>query len=290
LEVEALQAKLAQYERFLGLMINVGLHQRVLGDAHSSLRAGIDPDMALVDAIKEAAAIPGSAWSTIIPSVTGPRTPNEYRSSLNLTLKTRKELRDTKKIARFWKRIAQEEGRTGIVTPSVSTISSIHEPLPAERQKAVEELMASRRRASLTSQVVAREDAAISASASTSSASTSTDISIMDITTSDIPPSHSESELPCLSPLASESFKSELASRSSNRRLFKRGPSSASKQTRTPLGQIDMNVTSNLSQNSGQQRNNTSVKRRVDLRAENNPQVLCFTLWISLNADLHVNV
>ncbi|KAJ7231462.1 hypothetical protein B0H12DRAFT_208784 [Mycena haematopus] len=106
---DALQVKLAQYERFLGLMISVGLHQRVLGDAHAALRAGIDPDQSLVDAIKEAAAVPGSPWSTIIPSVTGPRTPDEYRSSLTLTLNTRKELRDAKKVAKFWKRIACEE-------------------------------------------------------------------------------------------------------------------------------------------------------------------------------------
>ncbi|KAJ7156107.1 hypothetical protein C8R43DRAFT_949605 [Mycena crocata] len=158
LERDKLHVKLAQYERFLGLMIGVGLHQRVLGDAHAALRAGIDPDMALVDAIKDAAAVPGSAWSTLIPKITGPRTPDEYRSSLNLTLKARKELRDTKKVAKFWKRVAQEDGRSGIVTPSVSSISSIHEPLSAERQRAVEELISTRRRASLINQDVAALD------------------------------------------------------------------------------------------------------------------------------------
>ncbi|KAF7338567.1 hypothetical protein MVEN_02082900 [Mycena venus] len=281
-EVDALQAKLAQYERFLGLMISVGLHQRVLGDAHAAMRAGVDPDQALVDAIKEAAAVPGSPWSTIIPSVTGPRTPDEYRSSLNLTLKTRKELRDAMKIAKFWKRIAHEEGRPAIVTPSVSTLSSIHEPLPAERQKAVEELMASRRRASLASQEGTSElvaaaipastselaVAAITISASSSSASTSS-------TSADITPSNSGSEFaPCLSPLASESFKTELASRSSNTRIFKRGPSSVSKQTRPPLGQIDMNAASNLVQNSGRHRSKTAGKRKVDSRDENaSPQI-----------------
>ncbi|KAJ6500346.1 hypothetical protein C8R45DRAFT_862764, partial [Mycena sanguinolenta] len=122
-------------------MISVGLHQRVLGDAHAAMRAGIDPDQSLVDAIKEAAAVPGSPWSTIIPSVIGPRTPDEYKSALTLTLKTRKELRDAKKVAKFWKRIAREEGRPGIITPSVSTISSIYEPLPADRQRAVQELL-----------------------------------------------------------------------------------------------------------------------------------------------------
>ncbi|KAJ6513812.1 hypothetical protein C8R47DRAFT_620384 [Mycena vitilis] len=271
LEMDALQTKLAQYERFLGLMISVGLHQRVLGDAHTALRAGIDPDVALVDAIKDAAADPESPWSKIIPSVTGSRTKEEYRSSLNLTLKTRKELRDTRKIAKFWKRVAQEDGRNEIVTPSVSAISSIHEPLPAERQKAVEELMDSRRRASLTSQTVARELADASGefaavSASTSSASSTSDD---DIPHNDITPSDSGSELP---PLASESFKSELAGLSSNTRLFRRSPSTVSKQSRPPLGQIDLNTASTRAQNSVSKRTKLSVKRKLDTRAENIPQ------------------
>ncbi|KAJ7684797.1 hypothetical protein DFH06DRAFT_1313170 [Mycena polygramma] len=271
LDMDALQTKLAQYERFLGLMISVGLHQRVLGDAHAALRAGIDPDVALVDAIKDAAADPESPWSTIIPSVTGTRTKDEYRSSLNLTLKTRKELRDTRKIAKFWKRVAQEDGRNGIVTPSVSAISSIHEPLPAERQRAVEELMDSRRRASLTSQTVARELADASGefaavSASTSSASTTAD----GIPHNDITPSDSGSELP---PLASESFKSELAGLSSNTRLFRRSPSTVSKQSRPPLGQIDLNTASTRAQNPSPKRTKLSVKRKLDTRAENIPQV-----------------
>ncbi|KAJ7702459.1 hypothetical protein B0H17DRAFT_1004545 [Mycena rosella] len=259
LEIEKLHAQLAQYERFLSLMINVGLHQRVLGDAHAALRAGIDPDMALVNAIKEAAATPGSAWSTIIPSVTGPRTPDEYRSSLNMTLKARKELRDTKKVAKFWKRVAKEEGGVETVTPSVSTISSIHEPLSAERQKAVEQLISSRRHASLISQDAESEPPLVPVSASTSSTSTSS-------TSTDITPSNSGSEIPCLSPLASASFKSELASISSKPRLFKRGV--ASRNNRPVLGQIDMNA----SQNCSQQRTKTS-KPRVDSRAENAPPV-----------------
>ncbi|KAJ7849099.1 hypothetical protein B0H14DRAFT_2766127 [Mycena olivaceomarginata] len=266
-EMDALQVKLAQYERFLGLMISVGLHQRVLGDAHVAMRAGIDPDQALVSAIKQAAAVPGSAWSTILPSITGPRTPDEYRSSLHLTLKTRKELRDAKKIAKFWKRIG-EEARPGLVTPSVSTISSIHEPLPAERQKAVEELMASRH----TSEVAAITipASASSLSASTSSASASTSPTLPDIT----PSNSSSSDSPCLSPLASESFKTELASRSSTR-LFKRGPAaSVSKQTRPPLGQIDTNI----ARNAGQQSLKAAGKRKASSRDENTPPQVLFLL------------
>ncbi|KAJ7184112.1 hypothetical protein C8R46DRAFT_1343273 [Mycena filopes] len=274
-ELDALNLKLAQYERFLGLMINVGLHQRVLGDAHAALRAGIDPDTALVDAIKGAAAIPGSAWSTLIHSVTGPRTPDEYRSSLTLTLKTRKELRDAKKVAKFWKRVAQEDGQQSeMVTPSVSTISSIHEALSPERQKAVEELISSRRRSSLSSQNGTIDPASVpipaSASSSTSSSTSSASISTDFNPPADITPSNSRTELPpCLSPLASESFKSELASLSSNTRLFKRGQPSVSRSNRPPLRPIDRNVTS---QNSSQQRDKVSVKRRVGGRDENTPQ------------------
>ncbi|KAJ7734935.1 hypothetical protein DFH07DRAFT_928304 [Mycena maculata] len=261
LEIEKLQGQLAQYERFLGLMINVGLHQRVLGDAHAALRAGVDTDTALVGAIKEAAAIPGSAWSTIIPSVIGPRTPDEYRSSLNMTLKARKELRDSKKVAKFWKRTAQEDGRPGTVTPSVSSISSIHEPLSAERQKAVEQLITSRRRASFTYQEAPSDPATVSPSTSVSSGSTSP---------VNITPCNSGSEIPCLSPLASESFKSELAGLWSNKCLFKRGPS----PNRPVLGQIDMNVAPIPLH---KQSSKASGKRKAD---ENTPQVLSPPVFI----------
>ncbi|KAK7023815.1 hypothetical protein R3P38DRAFT_3396274 [Favolaschia claudopus] len=262
-DMDAMQTKLAQYERFLGLMINVGLHQRVLGDAHAAMRAGVDTDEALVDAIKEAAAIPGNAWSTIISSVTGPRTQDEYKSSLNLTIKTRKELRDVRKIAKFWKNVAQDEGRLDIVTPSVSTISSIHETLPPERQKAVEELMVTRRRLSPESQSKAIELAVAGLPNSASSSSSSLTSTSLASTSADITPSNSAIELHCLSPLASESFKSELASRSSSTRLFKR--SLSSKPIRPPLGTIDTNIGLNLSD----QRAEARGKRKADSTDEN---------------------
>lgn len=260
IETDKLSVKLAQYERFLGLLINVGLHQRVLGDAHAALRAGIDPDEALVSAIKEAAAVPTSPWSTIITGVTGPRTTDEYRSSLNMTLKTRRELKDTKKVAKFWKRVAQEDGRNGIVTPSVSSISSINEPLPAERQKAVDELISSRRRASLTSQEAESDPFPVNVSASTSTSSASL---------ANVTPSNSASETLCLSPLASDSFKNEVASLSSNARLFKKG---SSKPSRPVLGQRDINVTTRSSQNTGLRAN--KGKRKTDSQDENVHQVL----------------
>ncbi|KAJ6500347.1 hypothetical protein C8R45DRAFT_977346 [Mycena sanguinolenta] len=79
--------------------------------------------------------------------------------------------------------------------------------------------------------------------------------------------------MPCLSPLASESFKTELASLSSNKRLFKRGPPSVSKQTRPPLRQIDPNAPSTRILD--QQSTKAAGKRKADSRVENiPPQVL----------------
>ncbi|KAJ7074398.1 hypothetical protein C8F01DRAFT_1361056 [Mycena amicta] len=253
---EEILKKLAKYERFLSLMINVGVHQRVLGDAHAALRAGVDPDLALVDAIKDAATVPGSPWSTIIPSVTGPRTQDEYKASLNMTLKARKELRDAKKVAKYWKQLVLENAPTGIVTPSVSSISSIHEPLPPERQKAVDELISTRRRASLVS------EPQIAPSYSGSSTSS------VDVTPPDLPAAENMTPTkpvaPPLSPLASDSFKTELASVSSGSRLFKRP---ASKPHRPVLGQIDSNIPS--PQRQGYPRSKSGIKQRVHSQNEN---------------------
>ncbi|KAF7304646.1 hypothetical protein MKEN_01178500 [Mycena kentingensis (nom. inval.)] len=264
IEMDELLAKLAKYERFIGLMISVGVHQRVLGDAYTALRNGVDPDAALVDAIKDAAAVPGSPWSTIIPSVTGPRTQDEYRASLHLTLKARKELRDTRKIAKYWKQLALENAPSGIVTPSVSAISSINEPLPPDRQKAVDELISTRRRASLASQLTKPlEPHMVPIPASSSSSSTGSlptaDAPNTPVALEPVTPNQVESFAPPLSPLASESFRSQLANVSSGPRLFKRPPV---KQNRPVLGQVDGNVPA--PQRATLPRNKSSLRRRAN--------------------------
>ncbi|KAH9483857.1 hypothetical protein JR316_0003335 [Psilocybe cubensis] len=74
-----------------------------------------------------------------------PRTLDEYSSALRMTLAARKELRDQKKISKFWKRLAVAiEEHQDTITPSVSTISSIREVIPADRQAAVQALMSRR--------------------------------------------------------------------------------------------------------------------------------------------------
>ena len=73
------------------------------------------------------------------------RTMDEYSSALQMTLTTRKELRDQKKISLFWKRKALNSNQLqSAITPSVSTISSVHDPLPLDRQIALDALITRR--------------------------------------------------------------------------------------------------------------------------------------------------
>ena len=141
-EIERLEAKLAQYVKFTGMMVDIGLHEAVLYGACTALKAGEDADEALIDSIKEAAAKPGSPWSKVIPAVIGPRTSDEYLSAISMTLNLRRELKDANKVAKFWRRAAKETSEhAGTFTPSVSNISSIREQLSEERQTAVEDLL-----------------------------------------------------------------------------------------------------------------------------------------------------
>ena len=73
------------------------------------------------------------------------RTMDEYSSSLRMTLAARKELRDQKKVSLFWKRKALGSNQPqSAITPSVSTISSINDPLPVHRQIALDALISRR--------------------------------------------------------------------------------------------------------------------------------------------------
>lgn len=73
------------------------------------------------------------------------RTLDEYSSALRMTLATRRQLRDQKKIAKFWKTKALDTGNfQDVITPSTSAMSSVYEPLPPGRKAAVEALMQQR--------------------------------------------------------------------------------------------------------------------------------------------------
>ncbi|KAJ7680755.1 hypothetical protein DFH06DRAFT_428462 [Mycena polygramma] len=66
------EQQLCQLKKFVGLMIEIGLHEPVLKRAHESVLAGTDFEPVLVEAIRNAAARPGSAWSDILSAADSP--------------------------------------------------------------------------------------------------------------------------------------------------------------------------------------------------------------------------
>ncbi|KII85931.1 hypothetical protein PLICRDRAFT_76349, partial [Plicaturopsis crispa FD-325 SS-3] len=105
--------------------------------------SGQSADDMLVDAIKSAAAQPESPWARIMPAITGPRTPEQYTSAINMTLKARKELSESKALVQFWKKTAQEgDEHADVITPSPSQLPLALERLDQGRQTAVDDLLA----------------------------------------------------------------------------------------------------------------------------------------------------
>ncbi|KAJ6625741.1 hypothetical protein B0H10DRAFT_2211633 [Mycena sp. CBHHK59/15] len=60
------ELQLCQLKKFVGLMVEIGLHEPVLKRAHESVLSGSNFDHVLVEAIRHAAVRPGSAWSGIL--------------------------------------------------------------------------------------------------------------------------------------------------------------------------------------------------------------------------------
>nr|GAT58424.1 predicted protein [Mycena chlorophos] len=68
--LSAQEQQLCQLKKFVGLMVELGLHEPVLARAHGDVLKGKeDFEARLVDAIRAAAARPGSAWSQILSEV-----------------------------------------------------------------------------------------------------------------------------------------------------------------------------------------------------------------------------
>ncbi|KAJ7115575.1 hypothetical protein C8R46DRAFT_232219 [Mycena filopes] len=63
------EQQLCQLKKFVGLMVEIGLHEPVLERAHVSVLKGENFEPALVQAIRNAAARPGSAWTGILAAV-----------------------------------------------------------------------------------------------------------------------------------------------------------------------------------------------------------------------------
>lgn len=226
IEASKAQDRLGQLERFTARLVDGGSNTSVLYRARDLILDGEDTEIALVLAIKEVASDPASPWRLILDAVNGPRTQDEYLSAINMTLSTRRALRESKKISKFWKGVAMEDGaRENVITPSPSNISSIHETLSTERQAAVDLLIKRRKNADLPpsqplSPVRQRKDffernkmKTLSRMVEPSSSSRSFP--------SSFPSDGSSSSVLALAPLASQVFKEELMSSHSSRKLLK---------------------------------------------------------------------
>lgn len=145
-KIGTLERVVSQFENLVAFMVDIGLHEPVLGDTRRlsmTIQSGQSADDMLVDAIKSAAAQPESPWARIMPAITGPRTPEQYTSAINMTLKARKELSESKALVQFWKKTAQEgDEHADVITPSPSQLPLALERLDQGRQTAVDDLLA----------------------------------------------------------------------------------------------------------------------------------------------------
>jgi len=121
-----LNDKLEQAEKFIMAMVDIKLHEPVLGRAAKAVKEGADAEEALIDAVRAAANKKGSAWSRIIPAIVGPRSPEHYLSAINLALMLQKDLHEREKVSSFWKTIAKlDPVNANTITPSSSLLSEV---------------------------------------------------------------------------------------------------------------------------------------------------------------------
>ena len=142
LKVQSLQHKLEEDNR---IILDLRMSRRFEGLLGRSSHAAIDLPQNTTSAgagVLLNATMPNLPNGSLAVNI---RTMDEYSSALQMTLATRKELRDQKKISLFWKRKALDSNELpSAITPSVSTMSSVHDPLPLDRQIALDALISRR--------------------------------------------------------------------------------------------------------------------------------------------------
>ncbi|PSR72147.1 hypothetical protein PHLCEN_2v11995 [Hermanssonia centrifuga] len=140
-ELEALRAENKRLTNLLRVIVPPNATCSVLDCAAARVKAGEDSEEALVGAIKDALGQPGSHWRTLLEPIVGERSPEDYIAQVNCTLRARRETRDWRKRAKFWKISARNEGRhQDTVTPSASALSDVVEQILQKRKNHVEEL------------------------------------------------------------------------------------------------------------------------------------------------------
>ncbi|KAF5321558.1 hypothetical protein D9619_001466 [Psilocybe cf. subviscida] len=125
--IKSLETKVEQYGQFIRTLVDLKLDNPVKRAALSVMN-GEDFEEALVNAVQAACQNKSSAWSRIVPAITGPRSPENYMSVLNLTLRARKDLRQQTKKSDFWKTKARMfPENADLVTPSSSVLSDLRD-------------------------------------------------------------------------------------------------------------------------------------------------------------------
>ncbi|KAF8828685.1 hypothetical protein HHX47_DHR3000223 [Lentinula edodes] len=140
-ELVSLGTSIDSIDQSFVLLLDIAVCGPVFHRTRSAISSGFVFMDAIVDAIREAAEVPHSPWSALIPPVIGARSQDHYASALSITLRTRSDVRRIKNLARYWKSSAQEdEKHKDVITPSGSTLSEVQEVFTTERQKAVDAL------------------------------------------------------------------------------------------------------------------------------------------------------
>ncbi|KJA27854.1 hypothetical protein HYPSUDRAFT_62894 [Hypholoma sublateritium FD-334 SS-4] len=116
--INDLVSQVRRYGDFIHILAGIGINNPVYRAA-LSIMSNAEAEDALVASIMKAAKDKQSPWSQIVPAVVEPRSPEQCVSAINLTLRTRKDLREREKVCEFWKTTAElETSNTNLLTPS----------------------------------------------------------------------------------------------------------------------------------------------------------------------------
>lgn len=133
--------QIRRYGDFIHILAGIGMNSPIYRAA-LSIMSNVEAEDALVASIVEAAKDKQSPWSQIVPAVVGPRSPEQYVSAINLTLRTRQDLRERERVCEFWKTTAKlEPNNANLLTPSSSTLTdnncSCNPDVPAKAKSTV---------------------------------------------------------------------------------------------------------------------------------------------------------
>ena len=93
-DTDLLKSRLAEADVFIQAMIDLKLEESIVNEPLQAINAGSGAEEAFVKSIMAASTRQGSIWSRIVPTVVGPRSAEQYLSSVYFNLKARKELYD----------------------------------------------------------------------------------------------------------------------------------------------------------------------------------------------------